>query len=303
MKRIILLIAFAIFFLNSKAQITYFHYLDYQTEWREYSFGISTYILKSYFTSYFDGDTTLSNGKIYYKKYVAEIDSNFKTPVTISAGVLANIELIREDSSGKVWQYDFASSTDVLLRDWKQYHLAHIGDTIPKGVCVISNIDSVYFDSEYRKKLKSPSVNMFEIEGIGYDLWNTPFCEYIFDGMNEIVCFKNNRDSITLDNTFNCYNSFPKPQRHSVQSGISKIIERCTLNIFPNPTLNIVAIESSSNQIIKHAVVLDLLGRKVIDTEENLSKISLDLTSLNSSTYILKTQVGNEWIIRKIVKN
>ncbi len=301
MKKIILLIAFTVFFLNSQAQITYFHYLDYQTEWRNIYGGWSGfYSFTNFYTHYFDGDTLLSNGKRYYKSYYVEVDSNYTTPITVNVSGPKGPLLLREDSTKKLWDFNFNLGVEEVYADYGKYRNVLVGDTVPDESCIITSVDSIHFDSKYLRRFTSASIGRFGIEGMGKTML---LCATGVEGNYVLICFKNGRDSIAFDNTFSCYNSFPKPQRHSVSSGILKIIEHPILNIFPNPTSNIVTVESSSNQIIKHALVLDLLGRKVIDVEENSSKIFLDLSSLNSSTYILKTQVGNDWLIRKIVKN
>ena len=299
MKKIILLLAFTVFCLNSKAQITYFHYLDYQTEWRSFSLGFNGFwVGKTYFTQYFDGDSLFSNGKTYYKQYYIRLDSNFSSPIQVTQNIYGPY-LLREDSSNKIWDINSNTGIEELNTDWQIYKSYVVGDTITGANCTISQLDSIYFDSKYLTRIKG-FTNAVSIEGIGS---TGLLCGMGIEFFGELVCFRKRHDSIQFDNAFNCYNSFPKPQRHSVSTGISKIIEHPTLNIFPNPTSNIVTVESSSNQIIKHAMVLDLLGRKIIDVEENSSKISLDLSSLNSSTYILKTQVGNDWLIKKIIKD
>ena len=80
------------------------------------------------------------------------------------------------------------------------------------------------------------------------------------------------------------------------------------LNVYPNPISTFASIEFeayiSSNADIS---VFDLTGRKVLSMTKNvqkgLNKIDLDLSSFNSSTYIVQVVVGSDVYSQKIIVN
>lgn len=72
------------------------------------------------------------------------------------------------------------------------------------------------------------------------------------------------------------------------------------IHVFPNPTLDILYIQSSS--AIEYVAVYDISGRIV---EENLGvcpKIAMDISHLSSGIYWLKIKIAEGETIRKIVK-
>ncbi|MDB4237119.1 T9SS type A sorting domain-containing protein, partial [Flavobacteriaceae bacterium] len=73
-----------------------------------------------------------------------------------------------------------------------------------------------------------------------------------------------------------------------------------TIRVFPNPTSNIVNIETNGSFEIKEMVLYNVLGERILlKTTDKL----IDLTNLNTGIYLLRIKTSNETITKKIVKN
>ncbi|MDR0365118.1 MAG: S8 family serine peptidase [Bacteroidales bacterium] len=83
---------------------------------------------------------------------------------------------------------------------------------------------------------------------------------------------------------------------HSL-TGLNKIDQK--INIYPNPTQNIFYIEGTP---IKSVIVFDMLGKKIIQTSCNDSKISIDMSSYSQGIYLIEIETAeNIKINRKII--
>lgn len=75
------------------------------------------------------------------------------------------------------------------------------------------------------------------------------------------------------------------------------------ISAYPNPTNEILKLDSETS-LIKEASVFDLLGRQVYNSKFNANKVTLDLKSLQTGTYILKvTSDSGKTETVKIMKN
>lgn len=71
-------------------------------------------------------------------------------------------------------------------------------------------------------------------------------------------------------------------------------------NIYPNPTKNVLNIESNTN--IETLELFDLLGRKVIKISPSAEKVQLNLENLNSGIFVLVISSEGKQLVKKIVK-
>src|ERR1035437_6901465 len=100
MKKILLTILLGLLVNSSFSQVTYFNYLDYSSEWRNYGSSFNgVYSSEEFSTTYFDGDTILS-GKVYYKKYMLRNIVDHPYSGTVSNLYLNGPTFLREDSAG-----------------------------------------------------------------------------------------------------------------------------------------------------------------------------------------------------------
>ena len=71
------------------------------------------------------------------------------------------------------------------------------------------------------------------------------------------------------------------------------------LTIFPNPVKNNLTIKSNNHSIIKNVVILDLLGKEIIKTQE----LNINISNLPNGVYLLKIKGENNKIaIKKFIK-
>lgn len=71
--------------------------------------------------------------------------------------------------------------------------------------------------------------------------------------------------------------------------------------IYPNPTKDLIYINTKGNQLINKIEVFDFLGREI----ENIKVFkdnTLDMSCLSSGVYLLKLNSGNTSIIKRIIK-
>lgn len=79
--------------------------------------------------------------------------------------------------------------------------------------------------------------------------------------------------------------------------------DKSNFKIFPNPVRDILTIESNLAGSVD-AAVFDLLGKKVLNQKSTFSKFEIDLSSIESGSYILKiTQEGKTEMKKIIVVN
>ena len=65
------------------------------------------------------------------------------------------------------------------------------------------------------------------------------------------------------------------------------------VKLYPNPTSNILNIEAATN--VQNIVIYNVLGQEVMNKQTNGTSVSLDVSSLNSGIYVVKTTIdGNE---------
>lgn len=271
-----------IFSLNTiKSQITYFNYLDYTSEWRNYSSGwngwccIDTY----YSTTYFDGDTTINNNQ-YYKRYTITVHNNL--PPTISG-----VSMIREDANGSFLSYSPSSGLETIFFDNQLIANSQIGDPFPYpgAACTVEDIDTVSFDSKQLKHIYGAMTQLYtgSMEGVGVI---GLACVMGVEGNGNLSCYSKQGNTITFGSV-NC-NLFPLPQRTSGITGIiNKDIEK-QISIYPNPTNSILTISDEKNQFQNAVIELKNTVGQIVQSIPFSNQINM--SDLPSGIYFLTIQ-------------
>jgi hypothetical protein len=70
--------------------------------------------------------------------------------------------------------------------------------------------------------------------------------------------------------------------------------------IYPNPAMNILNIESEIS--IEKVSVYNILGQEVISKYPNTELVTLDVSSLQSGVYILKTSINGNVSSTRFIK-
>lgn len=281
------------FVCHTKAQITYFNYLDTTAEWRNYATafnGISggdTY----YSTIYFDGDT-LVNNNYYYKQYTLILDSSTSFSGPSVTTQLFGPTLIREDSSLKFWQY--YNGADHLLYDWKIVTHLQIGDTfpVPGANCLVQTIDSLLLLGRYLKQYHSSPTGLPNslLEGVGQ---LGPICALGVEGNNYTACFTKQGHSLQFS-SLSC-SLFPNPQRHNGATNIGKYKNTLLFALYPNPASTLLTIETNTqNPELK---ITDAVGNELIST----TQIQIDVSNLQNGVYFVQLKTNDGCTVKKIV--
>jgi len=73
-----------------------------------------------------------------------------------------------------------------------------------------------------------------------------------------------------------------------------------SFTIYPNPVNDILFIENNNNNMIQKIVVYDVMGKTVIEQNDNVAQI--DFSNITKGLYLLKITSEKETIIKKIIK-
>jgi len=87
-----------------------------------------------------------------------------------------------------------------------------------------------------------------------------------------------------------------------VNVGIEEKTKELKLNIYPNPTVELINIEST--KLIDELVITDLNG-KIVYLESNIqqSLIQVNLSELTNGVYLIRINSGETYNLKKIIKH
>lgn len=297
MRMIFLAILFSISVNFISAQIIY-HFPHQNASWGQFrqfnGLNGSTYFL------IVNGDTTI-NGSTYIKVNSMFIMNNDTT--------LNLYSFIREDSSGKVFEFD---GSEKLIYDFN----ALVGDTLNVYVnlygmyqsVIVDSISSIQLGNEPRKKISITSVDFtfygscFWIEGIG----SVAGLFYSAGGQATdwdylLTCFTEN-DTLKYSSVSDC----------NYVTGVTEFQKEQSLNIFPNPTSSEINFTLTSPSSCKMKIeITDALGnivlQKAVEIKSGANEQKILLPELSSGIYYFRVQQigngGNQFIpgVRKMV--
>lgn len=85
---------------------------------------------------------------------------------------------------------------------------------------------------------------------------------------------------------------------------ISEIQQEENFIIYPNPTNDLITIETDNNEVVRSISVIDLRGKVVLNQSftEKPTKASIDLCQILPGSYLVGVQIGEEIIYRRIIK-
>lgn len=297
--------------------------------WKDYSYRRSISPSQQYcyvddYTYSIDGDTIIGKPYIKLKKtgwhHVIYSHNNLTThDSTFSCTYFGSI---RSDSLKKVFFIGKGLSTESLLYDFN----LNVGDTLPLSfnyfsyeynINIVSSIDSILIDGVYRKKYNictttyPPYIFASLIEGIGStrglfgNLVVPPVSSFLFGC--ELVChyLDNNLVLGTLiPETTPTQTNFDIYQCQS--TGINEINKAPSIDVYPSPTFDILNIKlidyKNANEI--QIYIVDLSGRKLIESKLNTDFLSLNISQLESGLYILQLVENKKPLyFRKFIKN
>ncbi|MES2515327.1 MAG: T9SS type A sorting domain-containing protein [Bacteroidota bacterium] len=273
MRKLILLLS-VVFSVNTiHAQITYFNYLDYTSEWRYYSSGWNGWccVDTDYTTTYFDGDTTI-NGQNYYKRFSVTVHNNL-------APALSNVSFVREDINGYFLSYSPTSGTETIFFDNQLIANSQIGNAFPYpgATCTVNDIDTVAFDFKQLKHLYGVNTQLYtgSMEGIGVI---GLACVTGVEGGGGLSCYTKQGNSLQFG-TISC-SSFPLPQKTSTVTAVSNHFIDRSITLYPNPASTILTISDKQNLFQAASIyITNALGQTVMSSsfseQLNISQLPL----------------------------
>ncbi len=84
----------------------------------------------------------------------------------------------------------------------------------------------------------------------------------------------------------------------NVSVGLTENTIASNLKLYPNPAVSNFSIETSL--VIEKIEIFNLSGQKIL--EQNLPQNNIDIKSIEAGIYLVKIYVGNELIIKKLIK-
>jgi len=272
----------------------YHHFPDSNAVWSVYN--------QKYFVS---GDSIIN--LMSYKKYHFSNDSiptlsNSTFFALLREDVLLKkIFAIAKDNNSERLLYDFSLGVNdtITVFPLSFFHFISSGIKIK-----IDQIDSIIINGQYRKRLKIVGVDEntyypeYWIEGIGstFGPFNSGItgrviCDIYYP---ELLCFE--QDGLLLydnPNYLDCFEPYP--------TGINENKILYDVRIYPNPTQNIINIESDS-KIIRYRLISSI-GQVIVCRNIFGNTHSIDITGYPTGTYLLFIETDKRIAIRKIIKN
>ena len=82
--------------------------------------------------------------------------------------------------------------------------------------------------------------------------------------------------------------------------GVEELSGQYSLSISPNPTNGVIKIQSE--KMIKEIAVIDASGRVLISQKVNNINVSIDITDLESGVYFVRSEIGSELIVERVMR-
>lgn len=279
-----LLILFHFFCQNINSQ----SFVDEGNQWSLVTYSFSGISSSTYRIA---GDTTI-NGINYKKMLIADGNPNLAVNWNLS-------KIIREDTTQKVYQLN-SLNEERLIYDFG----LSVGDTIvsninPDEMAIVEAIDSIELnDGTMRKRLTITSlycsdwnIEEYWIEGIGGEnyafYYVDVFCQT--DTGLSLRCFSSNGDFLygSADGT-NCF----------IPTSINKL-EEVGINIFPNPTQNILHLEYENEVKISTWKIYNLQGQLILFDQPEDQLFQIELATLPQGIFFIIIKTDKGLIIQK----
>lgn len=303
MKKITFTFLFITLLHSSYAQVTYFNYLDYSSEWRNYAAGWTGLNgFDSYSTTYFDGDETI-NGRVYYKQYQTAVTTNYNHPFqgTYTETFLYGPSYVREDSNGIFWYLD-SQNNEQLSCDNQVLANAQIGDPFPSAssgnACQVNAVEMHTLGTTQLKHLKGSigTLNSGVVEGIG-EIGLA--CSTGFEYNSYLNCYTKQGNSLQFG-TYDC-SVFPVPQRVNLSTHLPNS-ENSAVVVAPNPTNGILTVKMETLKTPTEFRIYNSLGALIKQSNLEGTTTKIDLSSFASGIYFLKFNIESQEVSKKIVK-
>lgn len=325
MKKILKLIVLLFISNYGYSQIYYSHYLDATSEWRVIEHhGEAAYHDITFRTIFFEGLENI-NGYTYYKMYQTYYKIGYDTGYTTmvdpqSTNTTLFMGYFREDPNNKFYLFNngtmpiifnnqlFNNGVETVYFDNQIVLNAQIGDlyfnNFNTSLCSVDILSTMNINAINYKLILS-SLGGKSLEGVGkiLDACSSPqSLDTALATFIRIHCYTKQGvtysfyDNYYLPAAVNC-NTFPNANRQ----GLSTVAyEKNNIKLYPNPTTNILNIETATQENINSVKIYTTLGQEALSINNPSSKINIE--KLKSGTYFIKVKIGTEEINSKFIK-
>lgn len=301
-KNLLLLVLFALNINHLCSQVTYFHYLDYSSEWRSYYSGWNGWCCMDsrYTTTYFDGDTIIS-GNSYYKSYSVVKNVTFSGTTTSLDGPY----FVREDNLGRFLVYNTTSASESVSFDNQAIKNSIVGDPFPYpgATCTVQNLSLIPLDTLILKRIYGDITGSHtgSLEGVGVIGLS---CAVMIEESSYLCFYTKGIDTLDFDNIN--YNLFPSPLRTGHITNVSEMKNKLNYSIFPNPSNSIITIDLLDNDLINNKSSFSIKINDVLNNEifNKPFQEKIDISNMSNGVYFLSlfkdgVIIGNKKILKQ----
>ncbi len=247
----------------------------------------------------FNGDTVIDGvtySKLYYSNFINQNEPPAPNcpPFAVDTSFILQPHIfMREDTiEKKVYRYTTFNGTseEIILYDFslEQGDSVHFSDFYPD-----SYIDTIYdittYDGVTRKLFEIAPVSElnggFYIEGIGgaAGLFDVPY--YYYEAGYWLMCVKDTDDNPIWSNNSECYDFI---------NGVNDAVTGPVVNIFPNPFISTIYIESAFDRISVR--IYNYTGQQEL-TQDTFYNKKIDVSGLLPGIYLVQVLKGNKVLL------
>ena len=297
MKKLLLFLSFVGLTIIANAQTSVYHPMpDSNAVWCENYFYTDGYCEYSYHYSLFMKGDTLFGGYNYHKLYRTGFFYSTSCPEFVTYQDQFYCLLRQDIANKKVYTW---YNGDSLLYDFNLYLHDTLSPTLINSQVenYVSSIDSILVNNNYRKRFwlsvlgsnvstDSAYVALIEGEGSTFGLMSTklfpPFeAGGILNGFSDTVHYNH------------------APAYCGITVGVQELLQAATIQIYPNPTTNIITIESLQKSTIE---ILNIQGQTIQQQLIQQGKTDIDISGLAKGVYLLRLNSNNMTEATKFVK-
>ncbi|WP_395053601.1 T9SS type A sorting domain-containing protein [Flavobacterium sp.] len=233
---------------------------------------------------------------LYAKKFIGTSWTDIGTGALVSSLPASRPSLAFDTANNPTIAYLSGINPDLNVKKFIGTSWTNVGATVasiniekPRLAIGPNNIPIV----AYKDQQNGDIINVKKLNGTTWDLITTPTSFEAIDNGLALTIGSNNIPYITYSTSTSIKAKFYDTNLSTTQNEIFS-----ALIIYPNPTNGFLNIDTKV--AITKIRITDLLGKTVLETSDNFSKI--DISNLNTAVYLLKIQVDGLEKTYKIFK-
>jgi len=177
--------------------------------------------------------------------------------------------------------------------EWLHFNAKHIDGVVLLEWATASEQNSDYFDVE-RSKNGTDWENFYKKAAAGFSSTTKSYSVIDKNFYNGISYYR--LKQVDFDGKF----------KYSDIAFVNVSTNKVDINIFPNPTRDILYLEISEFNLINSTkidcVIFDIYGNEVVRNNISTQKTSINLQPLSKGAYYVQLNTGNYTFMKKIIK-